>query len=178
MAKAAAPTEDPTAADAGDAPASPSARAKLVPIAAVAVAALAGAGLGGFLVGPRLAGGSGAAKEEPAEGHDEPAEAGHKGPARMVRVDNIVVNPAGSEGLRFLMVSVAFEVFDPEAESRLKEAEIQIRDVVTGVFERQPMAVLTRPGARDSLRLELASAVKAYAGKTPIRVYLPQFVIQ
>jgi len=165
-------TQQPVAA--GEAP-----RARKLTLAVTAAAALAGIAVGGVVVGPRLAHPAASAEEEPAEtgGHGEKAE-GEQGEKRMVRVDNLVVNPAGSEGLRFLMVSVAFELSDAAAEAKLRGAEVQIRDLVTGVFERQTMAGLTRPGARDSLRISLAEAMKPIIGAVPVRVFLPQFVIQ
>ncbi|NOT09586.1 MAG: flagellar basal body-associated FliL family protein [Gemmatimonadales bacterium] len=137
--------------------------------------ALLGMLLGGFVVGPKMAGNSTAAPKAEAEEKGHGAAAAER---RLVRIENLVVNPAGSEGQRFLMVSVAFEVGNAAAETALKEAEVQVRDMVTGVFERQSMADLTRPGARDSLRSKLAEVVRPIAGGAPLRVYLPQFVIQ
>jgi flagellar basal body-associated protein FliL len=157
---------------AGDPP-----RARKLTLAVTAAATLAGIAVGGVVVGPRLAAPASAAQEKPAE-QAEHGESSDHAEKKMVRVDNLVVNPAGSEGLRFLMVSVAFAVRDPAAETRLRGSDVQIRDLVTGVFERQTMASLTRPGARDSLRISLAEAVKPLIGNAPVRVFLPQFVIQ
>ena len=96
----------------------------------------------------------------------------------VYRIDNVIVNPAGSQGSRFLMASVAFEVRDPKVEARLRERDIQVRDVVTATRESQTLEMLSRPGARDSLRHQLANVVRPLAGGARLQVYLPQLVIQ
>ncbi|HXE56390.1 MAG TPA: flagellar basal body-associated FliL family protein, partial [Gemmatimonadales bacterium] len=98
--------------------------------------------------------------------------------ARLVMLDNIIVNPAGSRGTRFLMASVALEVADEELQRRLAEQDVQLRDAVTSLLERQTMESLTLPGARDSLKRHIAAAVAPFVGDRRLRVYLPQFVIQ
>ena len=162
--------------------AEPVKKSSLTTILAAAGCLVAGVGIGLFVVGPKLSGGASKPAEEAAAGESESGGEGHgkepKGEGRLVRVDNVVVNPAGSEGLRFLMVSVAFELHDEAAEAKLSSNEVQVRDAVTGVFEKQTMAQLTQPGARDSLKKELANAMHPIIGSAKVRVYLPQFVIQ
>jgi flagellar FliL protein len=94
------------------------------------------------------------------------------------QLENVVVNPAGSEGLRFLMVTVALELRDAKALTRMGEQEVRVRDAVVAVLERQSLEMLTGPGARDSLRSRLMAAVAPLADGALLRVYLPQFVIQ
>ena len=57
-----------------------------------------GAAAGVFVVGPKLAGGGSKPAEEAAAGESEGGGEGHgkesKGEGRLVRVDNVVVNPA------------------------------------------------------------------------------------
>jgi flagellar protein FliL len=101
-----------------------------------------------------------------------------KGPAAVFELENLIVNPAGTEGSRFLMATVAFELDDPKLSELLRENDIAIRDQVITVLENQTMEMLTRPGARDSLRVLLAEAVAPYVEGAEMRVYLPQFVIQ
>ncbi len=96
----------------------------------------------------------------------------------VLKIENLIVNPAGTEGSRFLMASVAFEFDDPKVEEMLRANDIAIRDQVISVLENQSMEMLTRPGARDSLRSQLAAVIAPYAEDAEMRVYLPQFVIQ
>jgi flagellar FliL protein len=117
---------------------------------------------------------------EPEEGHGGGHGKGKHGAAKtaVYRIDNIIVNPAGSQGSRFLMATVAFEARDPKVESRLRDHDVKVRDAVTATLESQSMEMLSRPGARDSLRRKLATVVAPYTGGARVEVYLPQLVIQ
>lgn len=137
-------------------------------------AAIAGIAVARFAVVPRLLGHTTA--EAPAAESTEHAESP---PGRLFRIDNIVVNPSGSQGTRFLMAAVVIEVDNEAAEARLREREVQVRDMVTAVFESRTMEMLTTPGARDSLKRRLADTVTPLLPpRTSIKVYLPQYVIQ
>lgn len=141
--------------------------------AVVLGAAGAGAALGVTLVGPRFATGPTAAAAA------RPAPAREEQPSKIYRIDNLIVNPAGTAGTRFLMAAVAIESGE-ETDKVLREREVQVRDAVTATLEAQTLDVLTQPGARDSLKVALSAAVRGVLGQpaAELRVYLPQLVIQ
>ena len=145
-------------------------------ILGVAVAA-AGAGfaLGDFVVAPQLVAARAAKPENAARKAHGKGDKDAK--TSVFKIDNVVVNPLGAEGARFVMASIAIEVPDDRALERLRDKDAQVRDLVTSVLESKSMATLSRPGARDALKLELTRAVEPLAGCKP-RVYLPHFVIQ
>jgi flagellar protein FliL len=114
-------------------------------------------------------------KPEGAEG--EPTAAGEEGP--MFRIDNLIVNPAGSQGTRFLMVSIAVATPDAKVEALLRAREPAVRDAVISLLEKQTMQRLAEPGFRDSLKVSLADTISVIAGSASrLAVFLPQFVIQ
>ncbi len=122
-----------------------------------------------------------------AEGHgaggtgaEETAHGGAGGAnKRVVELSNVIVNPAGTQGTRFLMTSVAIAVASEEAQKLLSEREVELRDRITSILESYTLAQLTMPGARDSLKARIGVAVSGMLGpKTSFRVFLPQFVIQ
>ena len=96
----------------------------------------------------------------------------------VVRVDNVIVNPAGSQGSRFLLTSVAIELPDAKTQDWVRAHDAEVRDVVITTLERQSLEQLTQAGARDSVKRALTAALQPVAGTTDLRVYLPQFVIQ
>jgi len=96
-----------------------------------------------------------------------------------VPIENVVVNPAGSQGTRFLMASVVLEVGDAETEREIKLREAQVRDLIGSVMEVRTLERLTMPGARDSLKDAIRTALGGLLGRDAIvAIYLPQFVIQ
>lgn len=149
---------------------------------------LGGAVLGGalafFVVAPRII-----ARQQPAAvadsaagEHGGEAEASHgEGgePAKLVQLENIIVNPAGSQGTRFLMASVAFAVADEAGQKKLDDSKVELRDKVTSVLEAMTMSQLTGPGARDTVKSRIGAMASQMVGsKIPVKVFLPQFVIQ
>jgi flagellar FliL protein len=157
------------------------------------VGALAGGLLAAVVVAPRII-----ARQAPAAAHADSSSAdgetkpegeagtaegkageGDGGEKKMVQLANIIVNPAGSQGTRFLMASVAVSIANEEAQKVLTDHEVEFRDKVTSILESQTMAQLTMPGARDSLKVKIALAAGTIVGpKVPLKVFLPQFVIQ
>jgi flagellar FliL protein len=157
---------------------------RLVIIAAV-VGVLAGTGAGAFLIGPRFAAvaqsGKGAVAEEAEAGNSGhgASKEGEEAAANIHTVNNVIVNPAGSLGTRFLMVSVGIASPNTKALDQLRKNEVMVRDLVIGVLEKQTMESLAMPGARDSVRAQIAAALAAVAGKNAkLQILLPQFVVQ
>ena len=179
--------------DAGEemAPARPFKLPEPAILAAVIVIALAAGSLLGILViAPRVVAArnarpavaaktedGGAAKE--GEGKQDEGKKGAEEKSAVYSIDNIVVNPAGSAGTRFLMASVAFELPNEKAVAALREKEVQIRDAVITTLESQTLEMLSAPGSREGIKRQLAIAVRPLVpGHQPVRVYLPQFVLQ
>lgn len=144
--------------------------------------ALLGAALAAFVVAPRIiARQAPPAVADTAGAKEEGVMEGRKGgePTKLVELENIIVNPAGSQGNRFLMTSVAFAVSDEKLQKSLDDSKVELRDRVTGVLEAMTMAQLTSPGARDTIKSRIAGVVGEMVGpKASVTVFLPQFVIQ
>ncbi len=157
-------------------------KARLMLIGILAGAAILGGSLGSMVIAPRIISAkvARASAKSPAK---EPAKAdsvaGPETKGIVYQIENIVVNPAGSQGVHFLMLSIAFEVPDAKSETALRENDIRVRDTVIATLEGQTMEMLTAPGSRDRLKHTIAEAVAPYTGGARwMNVYLPQFVIQ
>jgi flagellar FliL protein len=101
------------------------------------------------------------------------------GETKMVELENIIVNPAGSQGTRFLMTTVVVSVPNDLIQKQLAERKVELRDQITTILESQTMNQLTTPGARDSVKARVGAAVAAILGpKVHVRIFIPQFVIQ
>ncbi len=146
-------------------------------IGIVAGAVAAGLCLGALVLAPAFA---------PRSAADGGADTNAKGkerhkaePASVVELDNIIVNPAGSEGNHYLLATVAIEVMDKETEEYVRTHEHVVKDVVISTLSEQTMEMLQKPGARDALKVVLAGKIGDLIGDSAhLQVYLPQFVVQ
>jgi flagellar FliL protein len=173
--------DNQTQKKAGDEDSGAQAKKKPLLMGFVMIAVVLGGASGGFVYAPKLvASMSGQEPAEEAESEGDHADEAHEDvTGKFLELENLLVNPAGSRGERFLMVSVAFEVPDEDALEHLHEREIQVRDVVSATLESLSLEDLTHPEARDNLKRELLEAVKPFSGTAAwVRVYLPRFVIQ
>lgn len=145
--------------------------------------AILGGALAAFVVAPKIIARQQAAVADTGAAaggdHGKGGEAEGKEPAKLVQLENIIVNPAGSQGTRFLMASVAFAVSDEAGQKRLDDSKVELRDKVTSVLENMTMNQLTAPGARDSVKARISlMAAEMLGSRASVKVFLPQFVIQ
>ena len=165
-------------------------------LALVIVLALgAGSALGAFLIAPPLIKAKQAAalaerdpsakkdkKKDKKDKKEKHGKEGGEGKSATYKIDNIVVNPADSQGQRFLMCSLAIEADDPKALDVLREHEVEVRDRVVTTLTAMTMAQLTSAGARDSIRARLVATIHPVLGEegedVELKLFLPNFVIQ
>lgn len=184
--------------------AEPARKGALIPILAAVLVGLGAGGASGALVtGPMLAkrvippvDTASLAKQLAAGGHAD--SAAHEGDAEhgdgekkgdgkegeavaapIHLLDNIVMNPSGSNGQRFLLLSVAYELSDATGVDKIKQRDAEIRDLVQRVVGMRTMDQLGDLQQRDLLKADVAKATEDVIGKKTIKkVFFPQFVIQ
>lgn len=99
-------------------------------------------------------------------------------PRSLYMIDNLVVNPAGTHGRRFLLTTIALEVPSEALVEVLKERDAEIRDALVGVLGSKTVGDLSDIAARESVKEALRGAVENLIGVPVTRLYTPQFVIQ
>lgn len=146
----------------------------------LAVAGLiVGGGAGFFGVGPIFAAKKPAAPAKAEAADKEKKEGAEGGGAVVHSLDNLVLNPAGSNGTRFLMVTAAFELKDAGAEQAMKDRESEVRDRLLGVLGKKTVDQLTDISLREGIKKETIDAISPMFGKGAlVKVFFPQFVIQ
>jgi len=183
--------EQQTTEDANAGPAKPT----MLLLIAGLVGGLVIGGLGGsFALGPMLAKKFGAPKaahaatadgeEEESESKSEGGEHGEKGEKKTGAVvhmmENLVLNPSGSNGTRFLMAAVAAEVKDEKVKDEMTGRDAELRDAVLRLLGERTVDQLSDIAQRELLKKALTDSLNArLASKSAVkRVYFPQFVIQ
>lgn len=179
-------------------------KAKLPLIAAVLVGLAVGAGSGAVVVGPMLAKtlgfearavpaphvaeGEAAAGEHgeaaPAEG-EAPAgehgatEGGEVAKPPVLLLENLVLNPSGSGGARYLLASIAIEAADAKGVEALTARDAELKDLVLTALSKKSVEELSDVAGREAIKTELLAAIKERFGKNSVKqLYFPQFVIQ
>lgn len=162
-------TEAIEQAPAAETAAAPKSKRMVLILAFAGIAAGSAAGL--FGVGPVLAKRRAAA----------PVKKVEEAPSTSVQhqVDNLVLNPAGSNGTRFLMVTATFELKDGGVDQTMKDREAEVRDRILGLLGKKTVDELTDISRRDEIKKQVLASVDSMFPKGAVlQVYFPQFVIQ
>lgn len=177
---AAAPANE---ANAEAAPATAPGRKLALPLI-IAAGIIVGGAAGALVLGPRIARARTAPKDaKPAEKAADSTAASEHGVATpdapVHLIDNLVLNPAGSGGTRFLLASVGLQTTSAAANDIVNKREVEARDVVLSVLGAKHVEDLAEISNREKLKLELKTALDSLFGPGIVRkVYFPQFVIQ
>ena len=154
-------------------------RSSIIPLVIVGLIGLGGGGaFGGRILGPRV--GEQLAQRQ-VEGGDESHGGGHgaEEASSVHVVDNLVVNPADSEGTRFLLTSVAIQVVSPEDAELLSARDVELRDALIMILGGKTVEELTDITRRKGIVDQIFRSLEEITGPEIIqRVFIPQFVIQ
>jgi flagellar FliL protein len=157
-----------------------------------------GIGLGAVIIGVALAlfvlkplmAGSGGGGDDAAESHEtarkteshKPSGHGDKGDGAgslVYAVKDIVVNPAGTGGTRFLSVSLGFELGSSELEWKFEEREPLVRDALITILSSKTVAQLTDAKQKEITRYQIKKRLEQLLETDQIAgVYYTDFVLQ
>ena len=111
---------------------------------------------------------------------EDPHAAAVEDPAqRIFVVKDLIVNPAGTNGTRFLLTTIGFEVSSPQAKIELEAKEVQLRDVLNTILTSKGMDDLVDVQKREILRREISAQVGELVRQGNLaNVYFSKFIIQ
>ncbi|MFQ5453115.1 MAG: flagellar basal body-associated protein FliL [Candidatus Zixiibacteriota bacterium] len=122
---------------------------------------------------------------------DEPKKTEHKKPKKkkkkkdheaeslMYAISNIVINPAGTGGSRFLSVSFGFELESKELEEEFTSKEPIIRDALITILSSKTVAQLTDTKQKEIVRYQIKKRVSQLIDTDELAgVYFTDFVLQ
>ncbi len=97
----------------------------------------------------------------------------------ILPIDDIIVNPSGTDGKRLLLVSLGFDVANEESKNELKNKEVLLRDAVISTLSSKTLSQLDDISLRDSLKFEIASKLKQKVPSIELNdVYFSKYIIQ
>jgi flagellar protein FliL len=165
--------------------AAPKRKKPLVLVLILAASIVVGGAVGVFVAVPLLVGNppaamaSGEVAEDSVASPSRSSRGSRDAPPILFTIDNMVLNPRGTGGSRFLMVTTAFEVSDTRVLEQMRLRELEIRDHLLRTYGARTVEDLADLEQRDALREQVRTAIELLLHRGAIeRVYLPQFVIQ
>jgi len=98
---------------------------------------------------------------------------------QIYAIADIIVNPAGSHGERFVKVSISLEMDEPKLGQELTKRDVQLRDILIGIFTSKTVEEVTNPAKRENLREEVRGKINSPLVSGKIKnVYFTDLVIQ
>ena len=148
-----------------------------------------GVALALFVIKPMMSGSSDSPeatdKTEQAESHAEKPKPkkhdshGGEATSMIYAVKDIVVNPAGTGGTRFLSVSFGFELGSSELVSEFEERDPLVRDALITILSSKTVAQLTDPKQKEITRYQVKKRLEKLLDTDEITgVYYTDFVLQ
>ncbi len=94
-------------------------------------------------------------------------------------VKDLIVNPAGTNGLRFLLTTIGLEVSSKATEQECEKRNVQIHDAIINILTSKTLPELDDVNARESLKVEIKKAINQdlTTGEV-LNVYFSKFIIQ
>jgi flagellar FliL protein len=116
----------------------------------------------------------GQASEETPAKEEAPLEVG-----QFYEINDIVVNPAGTAGKRFLVIEMALESGAPEVVEEAGMKEIWIRDAIISILTRKTPEELLDYAMQNALREEILETLnlKLTCGKFD-KLYFKKYIMQ
>ena len=172
------PNEQPAATAEGDAVKTKGGKSFLLMILPVLFVALTGGGWVAFSYYPKLMLvaevfgrdiGSDADEEEA-----EPIEYG-----QFTELQGLIINPADSEGTRYLMLNIGIEAQDAGVLEQVDQMDMVIRDKILKLLSQRTVRELSDINLRDEIKTELKQAINDILEDGEItRLYFTQYVLQ
>lgn len=120
-------------------------------------------------------------KQEPASsGHgSEGGDHGGSGSGSFFTVEGIVVNPAETQGTRYLSCSISFELASANDKKAFEDKAVKIKDLLITILSSKTVDELADIKVRNDMRRQILVVVNRFT--TPAQataVYLTDFVLQ
>ncbi len=110
----------------------------------------------------------------------EPAQQESKELGKFVyMVEDLIINPAKTDGKRLLMSSLGFDVSSEGEHKELKEKDVLLKDAVISVMSSKELGQLGNTAYRDTLRTEIVKRLSQLMPKVKVNtIYFSKYILQ
>jgi flagellar protein FliL len=96
----------------------------------------------------------------------------------LYSVDDMIVNPAGTNGDQLLLTSIAFDLASQEAEKIIKGKEIVVKDMIISILSSKTIVQLNNTLYKDTLRAEISKKLHTNLPQIKVnKVYFSKYII-
>jgi flagellar protein FliL len=97
----------------------------------------------------------------------------------LYSIDDVIVNPSGTDGKRLLLASFGFDLKSEEDKQLLKGREILVKDAIISTLSAMSLDQLSSSVYKDTIKTEIGSQIKKMIPELNLNtVYLSKFIIQ
>lgn len=94
-------------------------------------------------------------------------------------VDDMIVNPAQTNGKMLLLASLGLAVESEESKKALEEKQVIVKDAILGVLSSKNVNQLSSTTYRDTLKIEIIKKLSAQMPGSKVKnIYFSKFIIQ
>ena len=109
---------------------------------------------------------------------DEDEEEKEEEVQKIFNIEDLIINPAGTNGQRLLLLSIGFGVGDETKLTLLQENDVVIKDLIINAVSQKTLGMLSKIELKDSLKVELAGKINDAFPKAQIKnVYFSKYLI-
>lgn len=97
----------------------------------------------------------------------------------MFEISEITVNPAETNGQRFLLVSIGLQLRTQTDITRIERKEAIVKDAIISLLSKRTVQDLAQVDTRDDLKQEIGLTINQIVGEPAVRnLFFTQFVMQ
>lgn len=94
-------------------------------------------------------------------------------------VEDLIINPANTDGKRLLLSSLGFDVSSEQENQELKSKEALLKDAIISIMSSKEMSRLGNIAYRDTLRTEIIKRLSVVMPKVKINtIYFSKYILQ
>ncbi len=94
-------------------------------------------------------------------------------------VEDLIINPANTDGKRLLLSSLGFDVSTEKEHKALKAKDVLLKDAIISVMGSKELAQLGNTAYRDTLRIEITKRLSYVMPDVKINtIYFSKYILQ
>jgi len=94
-------------------------------------------------------------------------------------IENLIINPAKSEGERYLIASLTIEIDDSKALTQIETQHAEVVDRINTLLSQRTVSQLNSINDRNEIKKEISMVINELLNKKSVRnLYFTKFVMQ